>query len=260
MRLAEGIAKRKGGKWQEYFSLENSATLEDADKVLRILQTAGKYQVVLIDDCSLAISNRSWNSPQNRNFNALLSICRTNRWILLLTAPLKSHVDNQVREMCDITMTIYRSYHAGKFNVCKITSSETSTGPKQKEYIKRLSFHKKKVDAWVSFKPPKELTDKYDRDRDAAALELNTRIVQTGSFKGTGTKTSTEPKVPLSTKHLQEQVALHGDRVKMFLRENPSMSINKLSAKLGLQHQPTQRIVEHLGLTIQPKVKKVAKE
>ena len=87
--------------------------------------------------------------PENRNFNALLSVCRTNRWILLLTAPLKKHTDNQTRDMVDITGVVYKSYHRGGFNFLKVTSGEISQSGK--EYNHRMSFSKKKVDFWVSF-------------------------------------------------------------------------------------------------------------
>jgi hypothetical protein len=242
-RLGEAIARRKGGVWQDYFSLRNCATLEDSEAVMSLLNTVGKYQIVLVDDCSLAISNRSWNSPQNKNFNALLSVCRTNRWILLLTAPLKAHVDNQVREMCDITGTVEKSFHKGGFNIIKITSSElSSTG---KEYRHKMNFCKKKVDYWVAFKPDPELTKEYDIQRDESARKLNTRIVNTGSFKASTPK---EPKKSLAERNTENVIEEHGDAIRQCLKENPKISLNKLSAKIGLSVHVAERVITKMGL------------
>lgn len=249
-RLAQAIAKRKGGKWQNYFSLEYCATLEDNEAVIRILNNAGMYKVVLIDDCSLAISNRGWNSPQNRNFNALLSVCRTNRWILLLTAPLKSHIDNQVREMTDLTGTVYKSFHKGGFNVLKMTSSEISTVG-NKEYTKKLHFEKKKVDFWVTFRPDEELARQYDIQRDEGTKRINSCIVETGSFKSSGKITDSRT---TAEKNLVKMILLHGEGIKGTVIQNPDISMNQIAAKFCISHQQAARICERLGITVKSKI------
>lgn len=249
-RLGQAIAKRIGGKWQDYFSLDYCATLEDNEAVLRILNNAGMHKVVLIDDCSLAISNRGWNSPQNRNFNALLSICRTNRWILLLTAPLKSHIDNQVREMTDLTGTVYKSFHNGVgINILKMTSSEISTG--NKEYTKKLHFQKKKVDFWVTFRPDEELSTQYDIQRNEGTKRINLNIVETGSFK-------TSKKIPdirtTAEKNLEKMIKQHGEGIREAVKQNPDISMNNIAVKFCISHQTAARVCDRLGIIVKSKV------
>jgi hypothetical protein len=236
------IARRKGGTWKDYFGMQNVATWEDTASVMRLLSTTGKYQVVLVDDAALAVSNRSWNSQENRNFNALLSICRTRRWILLLTAPLKRHVDNQIREMCDLTGMVYKSFHTGGFNVLKITSSEISTAGK--EYVRRLNFGKRKVDFWVTFKPDPELTREYDKQRDQSALNVNTRIVQTGSFKGSAKKE--KPAGTLAERNADAIIQKQGDDIRRFMKDNPGASMNKVCAKFGCSYQLMGRVMARI--------------
>jgi len=241
-RLAEAIARRIGGTWKDYFSLKNVATLEDTDSILKLLSTVGKYQIVLVDDCSLAISNRSWNSPENRNFNALLSVCRTNRWILLLTAPLKKHTDNQVRDMVDLNGTVYKPFHKGGFNVLKITSSEIS--PAGKEYTRRLNFGKRKIDFWVTFKPDKELTAEYDKQRDQSALDVNQRIITTGSFKGAAKKE--KPAGTLAERNADAIIQKQGDAIAKYMKDNPGASMNQVCAKFGHSYQLMSRVVTRI--------------
>jgi len=253
-RLAQAIAKRKGGVWKDYFSLKNVATLEDTDAIIGLLSTVGKYQVVLIDDCSLAISNRSWNSPENRNFNALLSVCRTNRWILLLTAPLKKHVDNQLREMTDLNATVYKSFHKGGFNVLKIVSSDISTAGK--EYTRKMHFGKRKIDYWVTFKPDDELTIGYNKQRDESAIKVNTRIVKTGTFKAAP---KLEPKKSLVEKNLETLIQKKGEAIKKYIAENPNVTMNKLSNHFVVSYQSMDRAVESLGLKVRIQRREVKK-
>ena len=245
-RLGLSIARRMGGKWQDYFSLKNVATLEDSARVMEIMELAGKYQVVIVDDCSLAISNRSWNSPQNKNFNALLSVARTKRWILIMTAPLKKHVDNQVREMCDITFDIYKSYHVGGFNIVKITSSDI--GARGKEYNRKMVFDRKKISFWASFRPPQELVEEYDVQREAAACALNKRIVETGSFQP-AQKKKEEPKTR-NQKAKEKNFEQYGDKISKILLKEPDISVSELSGIVGLNWTATRNVIEELGLPV----------
>jgi hypothetical protein len=241
-RLGEAIAARKGGVWQDYFSLKNAATLEDTEAVLQILNNAGSHQVVMIDDAALAISNRSFQSQQNRNFNALLSVCRTNRWIMILTAPLKRMVDNQTRDMVDVSCTVFKSFHAGGFNVLKINTSEISV--KGKEYNHRLEFNKAKVDYWVSLKPDEELTRTYDKQREASTRLLSQRIVSTGSFKSPG-KTAA-PTQTVAERNDAEYIAKNGDSIKEFIKTNPGISTTKIASHYGLSYLKMSRIVDRI--------------
>ena len=245
-RLAEAIAKRKGGTWQDYFSLDHCATLEDTESVMRILKSAGQNQVVIIDDCSLAISNRSWNSPQNRNFNALLTICRTNRWALLLSAPLKGHVDNQVRDMCDLTGTVYKSFHAGGFNIIKINSSEISTAGK--EYKHKMNFGNRKIDLWVAFKPDDELARKYDIRREKSARDINDRIVDTGTFKAAKAKTR-----PAAAVKFETLIDTIGASVKKYATDNPDASLSSMGARFGQTPPTIKRILGYYNLPMRDK-------
>lgn len=237
-RLAEAIAARKGGTWQDYFSLDNCATLEDSEGVLKLLQSRGKNKVIIVDDASVAISNRAWNSQENRNWNALLSVCRTNRWALFINAPLRAHVDLQTRQLCDFTGTVYKSFHAAGFNVLKITSSELSTTGK--EYNKRLNFGNKKVDFWVTFRPDEELAREYDKARDAATLRLNERIVE-------GKKNHEKPTRQTAEQNTSKVLSEKGYEIRKFIADSGGKCSNRsIAAKFKLSELSAARVVDAL--------------
>lgn len=249
-RVAEAIARRMGGTWQDYFSLENIAALEDTQQVMKILERAGKRQIILVDDCSLAISNRSWNSPENKSFNALLTTARTQRWIIIMTAPLRAHVDVQTREMTDITATVYRSFHEGGFNILKAVSSELSSGQGNKEYTKRLNFSGRKIDFWVTFKPTDELVRGYDVIREEGAKTLNKRIVETGTFHSKGNKGEIKT---TAERNLEKMIAAHGEGIKAAVKQTPDISMNGIAAKFAISHQQAARICERMGIKVKSK-------
>ena len=148
---------------------------------------------------------------------------------------MKSHVDNQVREMTDVNISVYKPFHGLGFNILKVVTSETSTGPRPKEYTRRMNFFSRKVDLWVTFRPPKELTDKYDSDRDAASRELNTRICQTGTYKATSKPK--EQKATLAERNADKVIEKDGERIRQHLVANPGISTNKLAAEFGVSYQ-----------------------
>jgi diaminopimelate decarboxylase len=162
-----------------------------------------------------------------------------------MTAPLKKHTDNQTRDMVDITGVVYKSFHKGGFNILKITSGEISQSGK--EYNHRMSFAKKKIDFWVSFKPDKEMAKAYDKARDEAAIRLNTRIVETGDYKK-ARKSVTQEKT-LAERNTEILIKKHGAAIRITLEKNPKISMNKLSAKFGISYQKISAIVEQIKNT-----------
>lgn len=252
-RLAEAIARRKGGTWKNYFSLKNIAALEDTEKVLELLNNSSECQVVLIDDAAIAISNRSWNSPENKNFNALLTVCRTRRWILLLTAPLRKHVDVQTRELCDLTGVVFKSFHKGGFNLLKITSSDISSSGK--EYTHRLNFGGKRIDMWIAFAPDPDLAKEYDIARAESAKQMNERIVQTGTFKGSSSPKQEKKRIDRTEQHDLEFINEHGPSMTAWARSHPDASINQLAARFGVGYHVCTRLASKLGITFNRKPK-----
>jgi hypothetical protein len=171
-RIAEELALLLGGKPSDYFTIENCALLMDSSKITNLLSSKGKYQVLIIDDAGVGANNREFLSRGNINFNKIMMTCRTKRWIVIFTSVLKSHVDLNIREMSDVLITIYKSFHSGGFNICKAKNSDVKelSNNKNLTISRRLTFDKdKKIDFWVSFAPDRELAEEYDLQRDVAA-------------------------------------------------------------------------------------------
>jgi len=254
VRIAKRVAKLKGGRWQDYFSMNNIATLENTDRVMEILNNSGMHNVVIIDDASLAINNRNWASVPSKNFVALLTICRDRRWCLILTAPLKKMADNQVRDMVDLTATVYKPYHAdvngrGGFNIIKLVSGDISTSGK--EYSKKMHFEKKKIDFWVTFKPDKDIIADYNVRRSEGRQNVINSIVENGTYQ-TMPKKDKKPRINAAEKNTREFIEKRGEELKVLVASNPSISMNQLGIQLDTSSLTAARAIKAMNLKTEP--------
>ncbi len=243
-RIAEEIALLLGGKPSDYFTIENCALLMDSSKITHLLSTKGKYQVLIIDDAGVGANNREFLSRGNINFNKIMMTCRTKRWVVIFTSVLKSHVDLNIREMSDILINIYKSFHEGGFNICKAKNSDVIELPNNKNMTisKRLSFDKdnKKIDFWVSFAPDKKLAEEYDRQRDIAADKILQEFNKQLNEKHAG-KTETKQQ-ELFTKYYETVEKIYksdpGIKAKEVLRRCPGLTptyLDKMRAQINAQ-------------------------
>lgn len=179
-RYGYEAAQLKGGEPTDYFDLDNCALLEDTEAISQLLQKSKKYQFIVIDDASVALGARDFNSEQNKNFNRVLTTCRTRRWVVYLNVPVASHIDKHIRELVDAKINVYKSFHDWGFNILKINSSNVRFRMnKIFTTEKRYSFFGRKFGMWVSFTPDifddyRGQIELYDKQRD----EATTRILE----------------------------------------------------------------------------------
>jgi len=255
IQIAERVAEIKGGKWQDYFNMKNVATLENTERVFEILDNAGMYNVVIVDDASLAVNNRNWASQPSKNFVALLTICRDRRWCLIFTAPLKKMADNQVRDMVDLTATVYKSYHAsinnrGGFNILKVVSGDISTSGK--EYARKMHFSKKKIDFWVTFKPDQYIIDDYDKRRAEGRAKVTANIITHGTYQMSG-PVEKKPRANAAEANTKEFVEKHGQKLAALVARDPTISMNQLSVKMAASPLTVSRALAMMGLSLKKK-------
>lgn len=171
-RWADAVARKLGGTREDYFSLNNCCLLEDTDGINKILKISKKHQVIIVDDAGVAVGSRDFATTSNKNFNKLLSTCRTMRWCVILTVPMRSHLDKQVRELVSASAHVYKSFHAGGFNILKMGKVKILQNFKDKAIYPRFIFNDKKIEFWVAFSPDPQLADEYDIKRDMASQRL----------------------------------------------------------------------------------------
>jgi hypothetical protein len=246
LRVSEALSRKLGGTPSDYFTLENCAVLDDETAIGKLLEKSIKHQIIIVDDSSVAINSRAFASSANRQFNKIFTVCRTQRWFLIFTTPIRSHIDLSIRQMVDFTGTVYKSFHAGSFNILKIHSVDVSEHSKNKEYVRRLTFDKQKIDFWVAFHPGKELSDAYDVRRDAAALRIIAEEPGTKPKKSSGGMTKSEM-------NLMEQVKRFGPAISKMVVDDPDVKLTTIADKLGQNYHLIRRIAKYDGIPIKEK-------
>jgi hypothetical protein len=239
--------------WKEFFNLENCALLEDTNRIMQVLRKANKHQVVMIDDVGVGASAKNWNSPQNKNLGKLVTVCRTNRWILLLCAPLKKQADNTLREFTDLHGTVFESFHSkdSGFNILKIHKMEISEHNNQ-DYRYRLKFEDRKIDFYVTLRPDAKMASEYDIMREEAVARLNIRLApMTGDSTDNAPKSRAELNLEkfISTKMSGKDHTI-GEDIVIYSKLNPAVTINQLAGKYYKSNLIMERVIEKLGIDV----------
>jgi hypothetical protein len=243
-RYAIELADRWGQNPKDYFSLENCALLQDTEGITKILDEADKYQGIQIDDSGVAISNRDFSQEKNKNFNKIMTVCRTKRWFVLQNAPLSSHIDLAERELMDMAGHIYKSFHEAGFNVLKLNSTEsTYRMGKKRVFERKFSFFDRKFDFYCAYSPDvldpfKGFIERYDKQRDEAASRLISDI----------TTKEKERKNPINNreKKFRDNVDKYGQKIKDMVEEG--RPFREICRKTGLTDHMVNRIIPHMGL------------
>jgi ABC-type dipeptide/oligopeptide/nickel transport system ATPase component len=251
--VADEVADIRGGDPLDYFDpRHNVLALDDAQSVSELLarKSNNKHQCILIDD-NVALGNHDWNTKASKNAVKIFMTMRTMRNCIFLNAPLFQHLDNSIRDYCQMTMWIAGSFHVGGFNIVKVNYHEVSqTG---KDYKHRLSFDGKKIDYWASFAPPQHILDYYDVAREESAKRLAELISETGS--ATRERDYTGNKKSAAEKNLERAMEKHEDTIVKMFEENPYTSLRQISSKICVSPIVASRIVDRLGLELKIKRK-----
>jgi hypothetical protein len=248
-RYAIEMADRNNTDPYDYFTLENCALLEDTERITHLLKETGKHQAVIIDDAGVALDSRDFQTRASKNMSKIYQTCRTKRWFTIFNIPRVTHVDLRIRELVNAKASIYKSFHAGGFNILKIFSSRiTSRGYKKTERNPRLIFDKKKISFFVEYSTDilaplyVGLQKEYDIARDEAGTRILDQIAEEEKLAKTPGPSKREKKEKeMEDKHCKKVKELYEKDPKIaaheVLRKCPGLTLtylNKIRAKEGL--------------------------
>jgi hypothetical protein len=235
--IAEEHARNLGQDKKEFFTIDNCCLLEDTNGINKLVKNSTMYQIILIDDAGVAVGSRDFSTTNNKNFNKLLSTCRTKRWVIILNTPAKTHIDKQIRELVDCWAHVFMSAHHDGFNILKINSLSINEHANNQLYQKRYEFDTHKVDLWAVPSPDKETVREYDARREAAAQKLIDEMI-------TGEEA---PKVGKREQHKQNMLTKYSERIIAMINEGKSER-SVLAACPGLSNSMLLNLRAELGV------------
>lgn len=154
-------------KWKDYFDVERNMAVMDMDKMIDILTANEKHQVIISDDAGTIIGARKWHSEDNQLVNDVLVVNRTNNNIYFSSAPESNHQDKQSRNLPEHQIDFVKNEAGMSCGWATAKYFEKVTDPKTSESHHQYHWWKNaQVMRIVINKPPKSLTDEYDKLRE----------------------------------------------------------------------------------------------
>ena len=175
LRCAEEISKRMGGKPEDYFTFKNVAVIQDEtlEEQMRNLQ---KFNVYILDDAGVGWDSRAFASTMNRRLNHILQTCRTDNCVLLISVIDPFTIDKVPRTMVRYYAEIAEQLHDYGMNLVKVFRNKRLYR-EGKNLTPHLKFgHSITVRRWISFAPPEDLADEYDKVREANAQKVKEQM------------------------------------------------------------------------------------
>jgi hypothetical protein len=240
---AKEVAKRVGGKWQDYFpfdpvtkELPNVACIDLKD-IVTLVGSMKLYNVYIFDDIGVGLNSRRWQTDTNIIVNDVLEICRTSRACSIFTVMDASFIDKVVREILAWHLEISESRHADGYNVLKVLRAKKQfrTGKMHRVYIKRNNT---RLIRCIVEGPTPELAEAYDALRSRKTKELmQDRLDQ---FLGEESK----PKVSKREQNLQEDLTKYAEKLTGLKQEGAT--VREMVRNTGLSPGKINKLLAYL--------------
>ncbi|MBK5190399.1 MAG: ATP-binding protein [Methanosarcinales archaeon] len=170
--ISEEVARIKGGRPSDYFSLEDCVSVIDIMQFFRVLDNAKKYNVVILDDAGISINARRFMDTINVTLNSISQTYRTLNLCTILTVPEMFFIDRVMRSLVDALYEmqgmIAPDLSYGKLFEIQRKSRVGSSG---KLYYVYPRGHQKKMIGVTFEKPPDDICARYETLRSSGALE-----------------------------------------------------------------------------------------
>jgi len=122
---AKWIAKHKGGKPEDYFTIDNCAIME-LDTIIPIVKNIDKlrYNIFILDDIGASYGARDYQNVVNKAFNKIIQTFRDSNTLVILTMPDDFLIDKVPRKLAHFqiemtTQIFHKNVSIGKLSEVK---------------------------------------------------------------------------------------------------------------------------------------------
>lgn len=169
------VARYAGGKWTDYFGLNNIGIL-DRDEIYRVIEIDKKYAVIMPDDVGAAWNARKWSDAGNIMMNDIAQTTRTENQIALLTLPDSILIDKVPRVLCHYFMVMDNPQYDNGVSVGKFFRI-VRMPLQDKTYFKYDDLGGLKYQKTLFARPPSFIMDEYEKKRYQIAHDLKQKAM-----------------------------------------------------------------------------------
>lgn len=165
------LARRRGGVWQDYFSMDNVAVI-DEERIFELLDRMKRYQIYLLDDIGVTWNARKWREEGNQVLNDIFQVFRTENCVLLLTLPDTFLLDKVPRTGVHYYMEMIGVDEVREISWAKFFEAKRKHRKGVTFYEFPRGFDGTEFRRYIFPIPPEELVDEYEPIRRNEARRL----------------------------------------------------------------------------------------
>lgn len=160
---ARHLADILGGKWNDYFSMDNVAII-DPIRAVDVISNAQRHNVYIYDDIGVGWNARNFSRDENKQKNDIFQINRVDNTVQMFSVPNQFLLDKVPRSLVSHYGEMDRMYFSRGFSTMKLFQPRTLFR-EGKQIAPYLFQDGSKYIRYVIPAPPKELRDEYDQLR-----------------------------------------------------------------------------------------------
>ena len=164
------MAEKRGGEWNDYFSIDNVAIAKTQD-VLELFGNMKKHNIYIADDVGLAWGARDYAKKVNKFMNVIFQLMRTRRNFIQVSIISNFLLDKVPRSLMnkyiemDMSLFDYGLSFPKVFNVVQKPRKSTP-------FTIYPRYGNIKVVRYEGHLPPKDLIEEYNKRREAVEKEV----------------------------------------------------------------------------------------
>lgn len=233
---SEWLAYLRGGKKEDYFTLNNLATI-DGDENYQLIKNMKQDNIYIIDDASPAMDARASMTKQNVDISHVLETCRPNHNIIIVTATHLKRVDINLIRLARYSCFTSEIHHDKGFTFLKVFRVLRDQRL-NKIYYKYPQVGRYRIMRFLSRHVDNEMGDEYERRREENAKELQNRNLNEKKY--------TESGPSRAEIRLQEMTTQYGDELLDLIDDG--YRAQDIAKKLGISKHYVEKIASVMGV------------
>lgn len=169
--VANYLAKKVGGKPQDYFNFNDNMACINRDGLEYIFAEPKKYAILWGDDIGVGMNARKFYDEFNQDMNDLLQTFRPNRNLVVITTQFPFLVDKVVRNIAhyniDLKQRLFETWEDRQGNPIPLTTAKVSE-PQFIQYLNRTNYpylrdpQRNRFVYHINQKAPDDFIEKYE--------------------------------------------------------------------------------------------------
>jgi len=231
LSVAEYIAKKMGGKPEDYFNIDNIAIMK-LDSIIPIMEDLDKkrYNVIILDDIGASYSARDFQKSINKNINKIFQTFRDTNTLVILTMPDTFLIDKVARKLAHFQIELVEKRHDQGVSIGKLVQLvEQYRGSGKTHYHFIVDANGVKYPRVIFKRVHHELADQYEKKREEIRKDMMANSIQ--AIRNCGSEGDEEESKSMDELPAYQRIAPDVD---VELTINPNVSCRALGSKLGV--------------------------